>query len=212
MGLLKKDTVLRAVDVLLLQEVDDLSSRMIADSLGMSYVYYPATRHPFTSRDFGNAVLSRWPIEDDAKIVLPYLAKFGGSQRIAVAATIRFAGRPVRVYSLHMPTPITNGLGQRREQLRLVLEDARQYRYAAIGGDFNSESLPALALELGLRWPTRHLPATAAFWTVDHVLLRDMDLCGAATLGVRNDPFDTSDHLPIWIDVKLDSAAVPGRP
>jgi hypothetical protein len=46
---------------------------------------------------------------------------------------------------------------------------------------------------------------------VDHVLLRDMDLCGAETLGVRNDPFDTSDHLPIWIDLKLDSAAIRGR-
>jgi endonuclease/exonuclease/phosphatase family metal-dependent hydrolase len=209
LALLRRDPELREADVLLLQEVDATATALLADSLGMSFVYYPAARHPFTTRDFGNAVLSRWPLEDDAKIILPHRARFGGLQRVAVAATVRFGSARVRVYSVHFATGITTGRREREAQLAAVLDDARRFPRVAVGGDFNSESLPAAAEAAGFAWPTRRLPATAAFWTVDHVLLRDLRLCREGAVGVRNDPFDTSDHLPIWID--LTPAPDPAR-
>ena len=55
--------------------MDEPGARAFADSLGFGYVYFPATLHPVTGRDFGNAVLSRFPIEDERKIVLPFLAR-----------------------------------------------------------------------------------------------------------------------------------------
>lgn len=41
-------------------------------ALGMSWVYYPAIFRHRSDKDFGNAVLSRWPIIADKKIVLPH--------------------------------------------------------------------------------------------------------------------------------------------
>jgi endonuclease/exonuclease/phosphatase family metal-dependent hydrolase len=49
-------------DIVVLQEMDAEGTRRIADTLGMAWVYYPAAVHPKRGRDFGNAILSRWPI------------------------------------------------------------------------------------------------------------------------------------------------------
>src|SRR3712207_1456288 len=63
--LLTSHPALRGADVLLLQEMDAAGTQRIAHALGMWYVYYPAIFHLRTRRDFGNAVLSRWPIVGD---------------------------------------------------------------------------------------------------------------------------------------------------
>src|SRR6185436_18131400 len=59
---------LRGADVIALQEMDAPGTAAIAEALGMNYVYYPASRHPKTGRDFGNAILSPWPIEASRKV------------------------------------------------------------------------------------------------------------------------------------------------
>src|SRR5689334_9546181 len=53
---------LRDADVLLLQEMTAPATKFLADSLHMSYVYYPAIYNRTVGHDVGNAVLSRWPI------------------------------------------------------------------------------------------------------------------------------------------------------
>ena len=53
---------LRGADVVLLQEMDADGTERIANALEMFWVYYPAAIHPKRGRDFGNAILSRWPI------------------------------------------------------------------------------------------------------------------------------------------------------
>src|SRR5687767_9964801 len=55
---LTTESALRDADVLLLQEMDAIGTRRIAEALGMSYVYYPAIFRHRSARDFGNAVLS----------------------------------------------------------------------------------------------------------------------------------------------------------
>lgn len=51
-------------------------TKSIARALDMSYIYYPAIFRHRSAKDFGNAVLSRWPIISDAKIVLPHVSRF----------------------------------------------------------------------------------------------------------------------------------------
>src|SRR5687768_11886043 len=60
--LLREHEELRDADVVALQEMDAEGTERIARALGMDFVYYPAIRHPASDRDFGNAILSRWPL------------------------------------------------------------------------------------------------------------------------------------------------------
>lgn len=194
---------LRNPDILLLQEMDERGVKAIADSLGFGYVYFPATLHPATGRDFGNAVLSRYPIEGDSKIVLPYLARWRKTLRAAVAATIRVGQRRVRVYSVHLSTFIGNGPNDRRAQLEAVLADADTFPIVVMGGDFNSETVPRLALARGYTWPTHNLGNTGSIWSLDHILLKGLAMAGPRTTGVVMDNGGISDHKPVWVRVVL---------
>lgn len=198
--LLRNDS-LRHADVVLLQEMDERGVQLIADSLDMGYVYYPASRHPLTGRDFGNAILSRWPLQDDRKIILPHLARFNSTQRIAVAATMVMGERRVRVYSIHLATMLANGPTQRRDQLRAVLADADSFPCTLIAGDFNSETVPAVGLAHDFAWPTHGMMRTNALWTLDHLLLRGMSIAGPGGLGTVLDRQGASDHRPVWAQI-----------
>ncbi|HDZ59187.1 MAG TPA: endonuclease/exonuclease/phosphatase family protein, partial [Actinobacteria bacterium] len=63
---------LRNADIMLLQEMDDEGVDAIARSLGLNYVYFPASVHCRTGKKFGNAVLARWEISGSAKLLLPH--------------------------------------------------------------------------------------------------------------------------------------------
>ena len=201
--LLQSTPELELADLVLLQEVDSVSVRTIADSLAMAWVYYPATLHPKSQRDYGNAVLSRHAILADQKLPLPYLARGRRTARAAVAATVEINGQPVRVYSVHLATVIGNTPNQRHEQLRTLLSDADHYPAAIIGGDFNDEAVPELALPHGFTWPTRDLPATNAFWTFDHILVKGLPGFRTASAGVVRDTLGASDHRPVWLELAL---------
>src|SRR5438477_9494112 len=124
-ALLGGDARLSGADVIALQEMDELGVECLARTLGLNYVYYPAAVHPADRRNFGNAILSPWPNEDDRKLVLPHLSRFDRMERIAVAATVRVRGQlPVRVFSVHLETPAGLGPGARRDQARAVLDSA----------------------------------------------------------------------------------------
>jgi endonuclease/exonuclease/phosphatase family metal-dependent hydrolase len=98
-ALLQEDPDLRGADVLFLQEMDAPGTRRIAEALDLNYTYCPAIVNDST--DFGNAILSRWPIRDEKKVILPHHAHFVGSQRIAVAGTVDIEGTPVRLRRSH---------------------------------------------------------------------------------------------------------------
>ena len=140
-AVLTNDPALRNADVILLQEMDEKGTRWVADTLGMWYVYYPAVYRFNTHRDLGNAILARWPIVEDRKILLPHLSRFVHSQRVATAATIRVGEALVRVYSLHLGTMAGLAPAARRDQLEVVLADAEQYPRVVIGGDLNDPGI-----------------------------------------------------------------------
>jgi endonuclease/exonuclease/phosphatase family metal-dependent hydrolase len=202
--LLRDSPSLRGADILLLQEMDARGTARIAHELGYHWVYYPATRHPQTGRDFGNAVLSRLPIESDQKVILPHLARLGRTQRVAVAATVRWGGELLRVYSLHLATFTGNGPKARRQQFEAVLADADSFSNVLIAGDFNSESIPGIASGHGYSWPTRDLPPTNVAGTIDHIVVRGLELADRRSAGVVPRVGGTSDHKPIWAQLVRD--------
>lgn len=201
LAMLEREPAVRGADVVLLQEMDAPGVRRIAMALGMGYAYFPATHHRFTHRDFGEAVLSRWPMEEQHKIVLPHHGLLSRTQRVAAAATIRVGDRPIRIASVHMATPGEVGPRGRRDQLRAVLEDALHYSRAIVGGDLNSAGVGKLAPEMGFSWPTREGPKTDVLGRIDHIFLRGLAVPDSAGAGTVADNHHASDHRAVWARV-----------
>ena len=192
---------LRGVDVVLLQEMDAVGTEIMATALGMNWVYYPARE--VNGRGLGNAVLSRWPITADEKLILPHHSLIGATQRIATAVTIRVGETPVRVYSLHLATPVQQSRAHRADQLMTVLRDAEQYRHVIVGGDFNSATLPRHVQRAGYSWPTREGPRTTRFARVDHIMYKGFALPDTGAAGTVTDNRRASDHLPVWARARM---------
>lgn len=94
---------LRDADVIMLQEMDTLGVHQITEALDMSSVYYPVATHGKNQSCFGNAILSRWPIIESHKIILPHLSMFG-RQRVGVAATVQIGSHKVQLINVHLET------------------------------------------------------------------------------------------------------------
>jgi endonuclease/exonuclease/phosphatase family metal-dependent hydrolase len=197
--LLTHDKNLRDADVVTLQEMDAPGVAAIAEALGCRYVYYPAAFHPAAEKDFGNAVLSRWPILEDHKVLLPHASPILRMRRIAVAATINLAGAVTRVYSLHLEAPLGLTPNQRREQLGAVIADAKAFQGPVIiAGDFNNRDLVSHKLgDAGYDWATRNIDNTIAWFAWDHVFVRGL-LPRAGGVGPKT---PASDHAPIWVEL-----------
>lgn len=200
-ALLRSARELHPADIVTVQEMDEPGVRALAAALGMSYVYYPATVHPQTGRDFGNAVLSRWPITGDRKVILPHLGRWKRTERAAVGATILVGSVPIRVYSVHLGTPLELGPGGKRDQVRALLRDAVAYPRVLIAGDMNGQSIGREFVAHGYRWPTEHEGPTSSFFSFDHIFL--LGLGDHANAGVVRDTLQASDHRPVWATIGL---------
>jgi endonuclease/exonuclease/phosphatase family metal-dependent hydrolase len=203
MRIIRSSPELRDADVVLLQEMTAPAAKMVADSLGMHYVYYPAIYNRLVRHDFGNAILSRWPIVADAKLILPSRSRYAKTQRIATAATLQVGETRLRVYSTHFGTPADLGWDGRVAQLRFILDDAARYPLALIGGDMNSADIGRVAREAGYLWPTDTIRKSNAYGRLDHFFLRGATLAGATATGTHYVPATISDHSPVWIRIAL---------
>lgn len=209
--LFESDPALRGADIVALQEMDARGTSRLADALGMAYVYYPATVHPKTGRDFGNAVLSRWPIAEDRKILLPHPGGLQGTRRAAVAATVVIGDVRARVYSVHLGTEFEIGPEARRDQMREVLADAARYERVVVAGDMNSHAIGEELRAHGYRWPTERQPATSLVFNWDHIFVSGFAPAGTASTGVVRDSRGASDHRPVWTVVVVDSTDARAR-
>jgi len=198
---------LRGADVVTLQEMDAPGVEAVAEALDMNYVYYSVSRHPKTGRDFGNAILSPWPMEASRKILLPHPSRTRRQARAAVAATVRVDGLAVRVYSIHLGSPLGNSGSQRREQADVILADARSTRDPVIlAGDFNSKGLGKYIQTHGFGWPTKSVGRTVGLFSFDHIFTRGLRLRDPRSAGVAREGPKASDHSPVWVEL------VPYRP
>ena len=201
-------------DILLLQEMTPAGVETLARALNLGYVYHPASVHPHHGRLFGNAVLSRWPITAERLLVLPHPHPWSGHHRIAVACDLDIAGRPVRVVSVHLATPVLSD-ADRLDQATAILDSLVTGHPGAVivGGDFNTATAPALAdLRKTYRRGARLLPARlpdgctirwnygrplGAGCRLDHLFLRGLD---AGSTGIERAAV-ASDHFPFWARV-----------
>jgi endonuclease/exonuclease/phosphatase family metal-dependent hydrolase len=215
-SLLRSDQALRNADVLLLQEMDSRGVVRIATELGLNYLYFPGGIHPQAKQDFGTAILSPWPIEDPAKIVLPHGSAVTGLRRVVTAATVRWGRVPVRVFSVHLPAPMAISLEQRREQVQVIVDAARKTADVAIvAGDFNGRSVGPWFEQAGYAWITSNMPGTSrgpGFWlSFDHVFAKGLEPAGNTPRAGYVNATGISDHRAVWVTLDLRTRGIrPG--
>ncbi|MGD2050113.1 MAG: endonuclease/exonuclease/phosphatase family protein [Chloroflexota bacterium] len=207
---LSENEDLQGADILLLQEMDESGTETMAQTLGYNYVYYPASIHSRHDKNFGNAILSKWPIVDSEKIILPHQNPRNDQIRIAVRALISFGDIKVPVYSLHTET---YWLGQRsrEDQIDYITEQIETiYPYALAGGDFNTltpGSVRALEDRLGKVGFDRVSAGAGQSvgigdlgFKLDHIFARGMVPIDTGVSSTST----ASDHYPVWVDLVLE--------
>lgn len=195
---------LAAGGIVLLQEMDEAGVDTFARELGYNYVYYPASVAE-DGDNFGNAILSRWPLREPAKLILPGLHPLTGQQRTATRAVTRIGDTDVLVYSTHIEVS-TAPPSLRESQIAAVLDDIPAVAdHVIVGGDFNTvtawgvDALAALFAERGLDHATADVGPTFTRFgmrpsATDHLFSRGFDLSDAGVLGEMT----ASDHFPVW--------------
>jgi endonuclease/exonuclease/phosphatase family metal-dependent hydrolase len=228
-------------DVLALQEADRGTvraggrhvARELAEALGMGYARAatptPRDEEPLKKQwyldfeeqirmgeegDTGVALLSRLPLEESARVDLPW-KDCAWRPRLALAASVRVGPERVRVFNLHIDPHAD--LGEQLEQHQVVLERADEAGGPVLLlGDFNTLSRRSCvaAREFlegrGYRTP---LPTGTGTWRAgplrlhaDWIFTRGLRVTRwgvARRLGV-------SDHWPVWAEVEADAGAGAG--
>ncbi len=201
LALLERDPQLGNADILALQEADEDIVARAAEQLGTHYVYYPAMLHPLTGRNFGPAILSRWPIVDDGKVLLPGRGWTRGSRRIAVRATILVRGLRLRVYSVHLSTMWEMFPSGQDAQAQAVVDDAAlSPDPVLIAGDLNRMGAGGVFARAGYHWLTRGVGRTHHVWSFDHVFLRGLHP-GSVRAASVDEALNTSDHRAVWTSI-----------
>jgi endonuclease/exonuclease/phosphatase family metal-dependent hydrolase len=201
---------LKNADIILLQEMDEQGCERIAQALKYNFIYYPAIRYTKENRNFGNAVLTRWPIGYTKKVLLPFEAPGNKTRRIAVAAAIGIGRTEVLAYSTHTATIVqreSKRLAQVDSIARSIPPDAK---LVIVGGDFNTvfedniTEMEEIFLRHGLvraskgSGPTNKLKPFDQ--TLDHVIARGLRALSAGTFKDSQ----ASDHLPLWVKLKIE--------
>ncbi len=204
----KKNIELNKADVIFLQEMDSIGVKKIAKALNYNYVYYPAVIHPINKKDFGNAVLSKWPILNDQKIIIPNF-DLKSRQRIAVGATLLIGDKKVMVFSLHMGIFVKPS--ERKQRVSNILKHIPpSIKYCIIGGDFNTftkkdnkeifDAFTKSDFKLATQrigWTERHWYLFFKKATLDHIYTKGLHPAKSGKVIDRS----ASDHLPIWTEL-----------
>lgn len=202
LALLRDTPQLATADIIALQEMDDAGVRTIAEGLGHHYVYYPAVTQA-SGRYFGNALLSRWPIEQDGKLILPVRSLITGAQRIAVRATVRIGPARVKVYSVHLASLRDVLPPDQQRQWAAVLENADTSAFPVIiAGDINGEDPGGEARHRDFVRLTTDIGGTHLGLSLDQVFVRELEPT-AFRAGRVEVPPDVSDHHIVWAEVHL---------
>ena len=121
---------------------------------------------------------------------------------------MRIPGRePIRVYSVHLETPVSiSGKGQ-RDQAAMILADAAPHPRVIVAGDFNSRGILNVFTSRGYRWLTRRVGRTISRFSWDHVAVKGLQLRDCSSVGALANARRVSDHRPVWADL-VDSAGI----
>ncbi len=194
--------------ILLLQEMDEKGTAVIAEALDAGYVYTTLGPHAQTGREFGNAIVSRWPIGDVAEVLLPHQAWFKGHPRLVTRATISADFGPVLAYSVHTEIPILP-LRRRRDQFDRIAADINQIGSDAVvvGGDFNTFTRRGVAAvrssmgHAGLSHVSAGSGPSLPVWKfklpADHIFASGFRTIRTGVAWSAS----ASDHKPVWSEI-----------
>ncbi|MBN2484221.1 MAG: endonuclease/exonuclease/phosphatase family protein [Candidatus Omnitrophica bacterium] len=211
--LFKKEISLSDADIICLQEMDIKSVKEIASYLDYNYVYYPSSHSSRCGRDFGPAILSKFPIEKTRKIMLPPYQekKMYKIQRIAVIAQITLDSAPLTVVSTHLGVFISPD--ERITQAETILDALDGYPAPyIIAGDFNTfntrhrKAVSPVLAQAGFSLATSCVKWTYKHWYLfnkkalyDYIFVKGAAVkeCGYVA------DLKASDHMPIWAVLAL---------
>ncbi|MBP9855273.1 MAG: endonuclease/exonuclease/phosphatase family protein [Candidatus Omnitrophica bacterium] len=210
--LIKNQPSLNRSDIICLQEMDVDGVKHIADALQFNFVYYPAVKHPQHGRDFGNAILSKWPIAEHQKIILPHI-KLNKLQRIAVMANIHIGEFKILAVSVHMDVWLKTEY--RTQQMKSIIQSIPDtVKYCIIAGDFNTltkknyfatiDPLIHHGFDLATKniaWSYKHWYILNKKTSLDHIFTKGMRLVETDKVLSKK----PSDHFPIWAELEFDS-------
>ncbi|MFW2383562.1 MAG: endonuclease/exonuclease/phosphatase family protein, partial [Acidimicrobiales bacterium] len=207
--LLNEHEELRNADIVLLQEMDEAGTDRIAEVLGLDYVYGAPGVHQQSGRDFGNAVLARWPLGRPEVYRLPHQSAVRGQARVLVAASVDTGGGPMLVGSVHTEVPSLSSPKRRRQFDEIAVAATRwEGKPLVIGGDFNtmtSRGIRTLTDRLSVVGATRvsansgpSLRRGGQEFTLDHVFARGWE---PLATGVVHGS-EASDHRPLWVRLR----------
>ncbi len=200
---------LQSADIIMLQEMDETGVEQLAKELGYNYVYYPASVSR-EGRNTGNAILSRWPMSDTRKVILPNRHPANGQMRIAVRATIHAGASDVELYSTHTET-FTTPPSYREAQINAIVEEiGAGDSLTIVGGDFNTasegsmQSMADQFAAVGMERMAADTGSTISKLGIklppfDHILARGFSEITSGTVGEA----DASDHFPVWVQLEL---------
>lgn len=201
---------LRGADFILLQEMDEYGTYKMASKLQFNYVYYPASMPKRNARNFGNAILSRWPLINSQKLILPHKHPTNQQLRLAAKATAVLPDREITLYSVHTET-YTVIVRHRQAQIQALVDDIGPGAHAVIvGGDFNTVSgrsirrLKKLFGRIGLERASSGAGTTVKkYYTrpsaADHIFTRGFSVKDRGALRSTL----ASDHFPVWVQLIL---------
>jgi len=199
-------------DVVALQEVDQKTTRTggvdqaveIGRLAGLNAVYGKAM--DYQGGAYGQALLSRWPLEDVTVHPLPNPAKV--EPRIALSATVRPPGRAVfRFIGTHLDA--TRDDTARWQQAERVLElFAKDNMPTVFVGDFNSrpetrtmKALFGAFTDAAAANPEFTIPSKKPTGRIDYVLLRPAGAWQVVSSTVIPEAV-ASDHRPLLVEVR----------
>jgi endonuclease/exonuclease/phosphatase family metal-dependent hydrolase len=218
------------VDIVSLQEVTDgpLQGNMaenLADALGFHWTWEPTHDVASVSPE-GPAVLSRWPILDEDREVLPHGDLAGFTDRAAVGVTVETDAGAVAFVATHLT--VSSVASQKADQAKAAHDFALAFgdgaRAVILGGDMNAE--PDSTAMSFVRGAAEHDGATGALddlWLVGgdgdgftfpsdaparriDYLYADPGYAEAACWPILDEPADgrfASDHLGLVCDLTL---------
>jgi len=190
-------------DVIMLQEMDEVGTDKIAQAMNLDYVYYPASVHKH-NKNFGNAVLTRWPIVRTQKLILPRRHPANNQMRIATKAKINVGETAVCIYCVHTEVYLTTRQ-YRTDQIEAIAGDiSNAGPHVIIGGDFNTVRRTSIRRlvdyfgELGFIRASKGVGPTVKKLRVspsaaDHIFTRGMNVVAAG----RQKDTSGSHHYPI---------------
>jgi len=199
-------------DIILLQEMAEDGVAEIAQKLKYNFVYYPASIHYKHGKNYGNAILSKWPIKDYRKIILPYEHPMNKQIRIAALATIVVEEFEILTYSVHTEMFWLGGK-KKLDQVDSILRSvADHFEFVVVGGDFNTNTgngireTEKLFKPAGFLRASKDVGATSKGdplglidFELDHIFVKGFTLI---TSGKFED-VQSSDHYPVWVTLQL---------